>query len=81
VDDLQPLLDVLLHAQRSEYRADVVFVEHGVAAREQQLVNLLKLRIRDPRLGEKQLTNALVPVMNALVVASMREGVIALVSK
>ena len=39
-DDLQPLLDVELHVQRSEYRADCIFVDNGVAAVAEPLSNL-----------------------------------------
>lgn len=39
-DDLQPLLNVELHVQRSEYRADCIFVDNGVAAVAEPLSNL-----------------------------------------
>ena len=39
VDDLQPLLNVLLHVQRSEYRADCVFADDRVRAVTKPLSN------------------------------------------
>lgn len=68
LDDLEPLLDVQLHVQRSEYASDDILVENGVLAREQFLRNLQKVVVRDLALEQKELRDALVPVMNALVV-------------
>ena len=66
---LQPLLDVLLHVQRSEYCSDVVFVDNGVRAVAELRRNFEHVRVRDARFVEKELANSLMPVVNPLVVA------------
>lgn len=52
-DDLQPLLDVELHVQRSEYRSDDVLVDNGVCATTYACSNLQHLVIRDRRLSKQ----------------------------
>ena len=52
-DDLQPLLDVELHVQRSEYCSDNVFVDNGVRATTYACSNLQHLVIRDRRLRKQ----------------------------
>ena len=74
LNDLQPLFDVQLHRkptlplQRSEYLADNVFVDNGVAAVTNASSNLEKFSIRDATLVKTELGDALMPVMNALVI-------------
>lgn len=68
LNDLQPLLNVKLHLQRSEYLPYNILVDNGVAAIEEALCNAHKVRIGDRTLLQKELRHTLVPVMNALVV-------------
>ena len=69
VDDLQPLLDVELHVQRSEYSSDCILVDNCVRAIEEALRNLEKLIVRDRALSQHKLRDTFVPVVDALVVA------------
>lgn len=68
LDDAEPLLDVELHVQRSEYAADDILVDNRVRAIEEALRNLDKVVVRDRTLLQKELRDALMPMVDSFVV-------------